>query len=211
MPWGVYRSADNGETWESLDMGMPNKMVNGLHLSNNGYLYAFGRYDNQIYRSRKSVYDEFEIDVVACPENGGTAIGSGTYRFGEFANLSATANENYQFVGWTNQDGDTISNEAEYAHMIARGGQITAHFVSIEVVDETEETALILWPNPASQTVYIEGVEAKEVQVYNAHGQVVKIVRDTNEINVSVLPQGVYMLRITDAEGIVYTNKITKR
>ena len=211
MPWGVYRSADNGETWESLDSGMPNKMVNGLHLSNNGYLYAFGRYDNQIYRSCKSVYEEFEIEVVACPENGGTAIGSGTYHFGEFAHFSASANANYQFVGWTNQDGDTISNEADYAHMIARGGQITAHFVSIEAVNETEETALILWPNPASQTVYIEGVEAKEVLVYNALGQMVKSVQNTNEVSLEGLVQGVYLVRITSIDGSIFTNRLVIR
>ena len=209
VPWGVYRSADNGETWESLDSGMTNNMVIDLHLSKNGYLYAFGHYDNQIYRSCKSVYEKFEIEVVACPENGGTAIGSGTYHFGEFAHFSASANANYQFVGWTNQDGDTISNEAEYAHMIARGGQITAHFVSIEAVEETEGKNFSLWPNPASQIVYIEGVEAKEVQVYNAQGQLVKIVCDANEIPVAGLAEGVYLLRILDADGKVYTNKIT--
>ena len=208
LPWGVYRSADNGETWESLDSGMPNKMISKLHLSNDGYLYAFGHYDIQIYRSRKSVYEEFEIEVVACPENGGTAIGSGTYHFGEFAHFSASANANYQFVGWTNQDGDTISNEAEYAHMIARGGQITAHFVSIEVVDETEETALILWPNPASQTVYIEGVEAKEVLVYNALGQMVKSVQNSNEVSLEGLVRGVYLVRIRDKEGGSFMEKL---
>ena len=209
LPWGVYRSADNGETWESLDSGMPNKMISKLHLSNDGYLYAFGHYDNQIYRSRKSVYEEFEIDVVACPENGGTVVGSGIYNFGEFAHLSASANANYQFVGWTNQNGDTISNEAEYAHMIARGGQITAHFVSIEAVEEAEGNGFTLWPNPTSGAVQIEGVEAEEVLVYNALGQVVKTVRNSNEVSLEGLPQGVYLLRITGMNGIVYTNKIT--
>ena len=210
LPWGVYRSADNGETWESLDSGMPNKMISKLHLSNDGYLYAFGHYDNQIYRSRKSVYEEFEIEVVACPENGGTAIGSGTYHFGEFAHFSASANANYQFVGWTNQDGDTISNEAEYAHMIARGGQITAHFVSIEAVDETEGTAFTLCPNPASGVVRIEGVEADEVWFYNALGQVVKRVRNSNEISVEGLSEGVYLVRILDAEGKNYVARVMK-
>jgi len=211
MPWGVYRSADNGETWESLDSGMPNKMVNGLHLSNNGYLYAFGRYDNQIYRSRKSVYEEFEIDVVACPENGGTVVGSGIYNFGEFAHLSASANANYQFVGWTNQDGDTISSDPEYAHMVARGGQITAHFVSIEAVDETEDKTFTLLPNPASHTVYIDCIEPVEVQVYNALGQLVKTVQNANEINVSDLMEGIYLLRIADADGKCYTNRVAVR
>ena len=209
LPWGVYRSADNGETWESLESGMPNKMVIGLHLSNDGYLYAFGQYDNQIYRSRKSVYEEFEIDVVACPENGGTAIGSGTYHFGEFANLSATANENYQFVGWTNQEGDTISNESEYAHMIARGGLITAHFVSIEAVDEMEETALILWPNPASQTVYIDGIGFAEVKVYNFLGQLVKETKE-NVIDLSAQEAGTYILKVITPSGVV-TKQIIKK
>ena len=210
MPWGVFRSSDDGETWDCLELGMPNKMISKLHLSNDGYLYAFGQYDNQIYRSRKSVYEEFEIEVVACPENGGTAIGSGTYHFGEFAHFSASANANYQFVGWTNQNGDTISNEAEYAHMIARGGQITAHFVSIEAVEETEGTAFTLCPNPASGVVRIEGVEADEVWFYNALGQVVKRVRNSNEISVEGLSEGVYLVRILDAEGKNYVARVMK-
>jgi hypothetical protein len=154
------------------------------------------------------VYEEFEIEVVACPENGGTAEGSGIYSFGEFAHLSASANANYQFVGWTNQDGDTISTEQEYVHMIARGGQLTANFVSIDAVDETEGKAFTLWPNPASQTVYIDGVEADEVQVYNTLGQVVKTMRGTNEITVAELPQGVYLVRIRDEEERIFMEKI---
>ncbi len=211
MPWGVFRSSDDGETWDCLELGMPNKMISKLHLSNDGYLYAFGQYDNQIYRSRKSVYEEFEIEVVACPENGGTAIGSGTYHFGEFAHFSASANANYQFVGWTNQDGDTISNEAEYAHMIARGGQITAHFVSIEAVEETEGKNFSLWPNLASGVVRIEGVEAEEVWVYNALGQLVKRVRNSNEVSLEGLVQGVYLVRIRDKEGRIFLEKVMVR
>lgn len=210
MPWGVFRSTDDGETWDCLELGMPNKLISKLHLSNDGYLYAFGQYDNQIYRSRKSVYEEFEIDVVACPENGGTVVGSGIYNFGEFAHFSASANANYQFVGWTNQDGDTISNEAEYAHMIARGGQITAHFVSIEAVEETEGNGFTLWPNPTSGAVQIEGVEAEEVWVYNALGQLVKRVRNSNEVSLEGLVQGVYLVRILDAEGKNYVARVMK-
>ena len=99
----------------------------------------------------------------------------------------------------------------EYAHMIARGGQITAHFVSIEVVDETEGTAFTLYPNPASGVVRIEGVEVEEVWVYNALGQMVKRVRNSNEVSLEGLAEGVYLVRFMDAEGKVYTNKITKR
>ncbi len=66
-----------------------------------------------------------------------------------------------------------------------------------------EENALQInvYPNPAKDRVVIEGIEAAEVNVYNALGQVVKTVRGTNEIDLSGLVEGVYMLRITDAEG----------
>ena len=68
-----------------------------------------------------------------------------------------------------------------------------------------------LYPNPAKDIIKIEGIEVAEVEVYNALGQRVKMVQSTNEIDLSGLVEGVYMLRITDAEGKVYTNKITKQ
>ena len=64
-------------------------------------------------------------------------------------------------------------------------------------------------PNPVNDYVYINGIELAEVQVYNTFGQLVKTVRNSNEVSLEGLPQGVYLLRITDMNGIVYTNKIT--
>jgi hypothetical protein len=67
----------------------------------------------------------------------------------------------------------------------------------------------MVYPNPTDGIFRIEGVIANEVQVYNALGQLVKTLRGTNEVDLGGLVDGVYLLRITDAEGIVYTNKIT--
>lgn len=82
---------------------------------------------------------------------------------------------------------------------------------SVDGVAETEAGRVEVYPNPASETLRIDGLEADEILVYNALGQLVKVVRGTNEVNVSGLPEGLYLLRIKDAEGKVYTNKITKR
>ena len=68
-----------------------------------------------------------------------------------------------------------------------------------------------IYPNPTSNLVHIEGIEASDAQVYNALGQLVKTIQSSNEIPVVDLPQGVYMLRITDMNGMVYTDKITKQ
>lgn len=211
---GLYRSNDGGYNFDNISSGM-DYIQTGLSLLPDGYMLSYeyngSVFFGKMFVSRESVYTHFELDVIAEPSDGGVANGSGTYLFGERAHLMATANANYQFVGWTNQDGDTISNEAEYAHMIARGGQITAHFVSIEAVEETEGKNFSLWPNPASGVVRIEGVEAEEVLVYNALGQLVKTVQNANEINVSDLMEGMYLLRITAADGKCYTNRVAVR
>ena len=70
-------------------------------------------------------------------------------------------------------------------------------------VSGLEENALqiYVYPNPAKDRVVIEGIEAAEVNVYNALGQMVKTVRGTNEIDLSGLVDGVYLLRIMDADG----------
>lgn len=65
-----------------------------------------------------------------------------------------------------------------------------------------------VYPNPSKDMVRIYGVEATEVQVYNALGQVVKKIRETNGISVTDLVEGIYLLRITDEKGINYTERI---
>jgi hypothetical protein len=73
----------------------------------------------------------------------------------------------------------------------------------IEAVGENNGTAFLLsvYPNPTNGVVRIEGVVADEVQVYNSLGQLVKTVLGANEIDLSGLVVGVYMLRITDVDG----------
>ena len=71
------------------------------------------------------------------------------------------------------------------------------------------ESDCVIYPNPAKDFVKIDGTEAAEVQVYNALGQLVKTVRNSNEINVSNLTEGVYLLRIMDAKGVSQTERIT--
>ena len=73
---------------------------------------------------------------------------------------------------------------------------------NVSVQEHTrQQVKVCLYPNPAQENVSIKGIEAVEVQVYNALGQVVKTVQGTNEIDLSGLVDGVYLLRIMDADG----------
>ena len=78
----------------------------------------------------------------------------------------------------------------------------------IDAVDDEVAPVVSVYPNPASEMVHIEGLEPTEVQVYNALGQLVKTVRGTNEIDVSGLVEGVYLLRITGVDGRSYAARV---
>ncbi|MBQ8958008.1 MAG: T9SS type A sorting domain-containing protein [Bacteroidales bacterium] len=64
--------------------------------------------------------------------------------------------------------------------------------------DGTSASTITVYPNPTKEKVTVKGMKPAEIKVYNVHGQMVKAVRDSNEINVSDLPEGLYLLRISD-------------
>ena len=77
----------------------------------------------------------------------------------------------------------------------------------VGVVEEAESIGV--YPNPSNDKVSIDGIEIAEIEVYNALGQLVKNVQGTNEISVVGLPEGVYVLRITDEKGVTYTERVS--
>ena len=85
-------------------------------------------------------------------------------------------------------------------------------FCNFDVTQTSENTTSIaqveVYPNPAKDRVAIEGIEAAEVQVYNALGQLVKTTNG-NEINISNLPNGLYLFEIIGQRGVV-TKQIIK-
>ena len=78
-------------------------------------------------------------------------------------------------------------------------------------VEEIVAEQVSVYPNPAKENVLIKGIEAAEVQIYNTLGQLVKTVQGTNEIDLSGLVEGVYMLRIRDKEGGSFMEKVMVR
>ena len=100
-----------------------------------------------------------------------------------------------------------VSRWREDTDMENGGFPVFGHYDAIG--ESPSILSVTVYPNPAKEKVTIDGIEASEIQVYNALGQLVKTMRDANEISVANLPQGVYLLRIADAERKVYTNKIT--
>ncbi|MBO5847798.1 MAG: choice-of-anchor J domain-containing protein, partial [Bacteroidales bacterium] len=72
----------------------------------------------------------FNVTVTADPADYGNVTGSGSYQYGETATLTATANDGYQFINWT-ENGEVVSEEAEYSFEVAEDRVIVANFTIV--------------------------------------------------------------------------------
>jgi hypothetical protein len=67
------------------------------------------------------------INATANPAEGGTVTGAGTYANGSTVTLTATANEGYTFVNWTEND-NVVSTNATYTFVVNEGRTLVANF-----------------------------------------------------------------------------------
>ena len=99
----------------------------------------------------------------------------------------------------------------QYGELVWQNPEYNTCTYPYDAVEGNKDSEITLYPNPAKEKVTIEGLEAAEVKVFNAFGQLVKTIQGTNEIPVADLPQGVYMLRIADIEGRIFLEKVMVR
>ena len=108
----------------------------------------------------------------------------------------------------------TEAGEFTYTVTVSDGEETASASVSFIVIDnmnveENGEATVSLYPNPASSTVYIKGVNNSDnlkVSVINLQGQVVLQSVNTLEINVSKIESGIYFIKI-DCDGQQYLKK----
>ena len=69
----------------------------------------------------------YSVTASANPAEGGSINGAGVYTHGETATLTATANEGYQFISWT-ENGEVVSTDAEYSFTVTEAKELVANF-----------------------------------------------------------------------------------
>ena len=67
-----------------------------------------------------------------------------------------------------------------------------------------------VYPNPTTGNLYIDAMDVQKVECFNQMGQLVGVYDNANELNISDLSNGVYMLRITVPQGVTM-RKVVKR
>ena len=86
-------------------------------------------------------------------------------------------------------------------------------------VSPADDAALTVYPNPTDDLLFVElrGAGIANVALYDLQGRVVETLRATSlqngtaALDVKSLPAGVYVLRVKDAEGREYQQKVVRR
>ena len=98
---------------------------NGTQVSTSAN-YTFTVTESGAYVAQFQVQN-YTITATANPVEGGTASGGGTYTYGQNCTVTATANEGYDFVNWT-ENGNEVSIEAAYTFTVTGSRTLTANF-----------------------------------------------------------------------------------
>ena len=74
---------------------------------------------------------DYDITTSVNIENSGSVTGAGNYTHGDEVILTATPNENYRFVNWT-ENNEVVSEESEYSFIITTDRNLVANFTLLD-------------------------------------------------------------------------------
>ena len=89
----------------------------------------------------------------------------------------------------------------------------STYSVALTLYTDIEESTLEgvrLYPNPTTGFVFVEGVEDADISIYSINGQLINgnSLIENNKINMSSLPNGVYLIKV-QKEGTILTKKVS--
>ena len=112
-----------------------------LYYNNGSFALSTSQQNNiNFYVQGDCPVAEFAITATANPADGGTVTGAGTYEEGETCTLTATANEGYTFVNWT-EGGEEVSTDATYSFEVTSDRVLVANFD--EDITTVQQTATL--------------------------------------------------------------------
>ena len=129
--------------------------------------------------------------MLLCNTAEGSVSGGGTYIGGTTTTIQAFPKPGYVFTKWSDENTSnprtlTVNEDITLVAFFAVG------------IDENAQSDLRVYPNPAKDNIYIDGIEANtQVEIYNSLGELVKVVSvsENQEINVHDLASGLYLMR----------------
>ena len=160
--------------------------------------------------------------ITATATGPGTIAPNGTLTVNEGENVTFTfsANAGASVSRLLVDDAETAipeNNEYTFSNIVAN------HTIAVEFEEETNideltiEDAVALYPNPATSQIQIKLADSRflgaEMQIFDVYGKLISnstIQNLSNQVNISQLANGMYLVRINTNDGMV-TKRFVKR
>ena len=163
------------------------------------------------------VPDTFYVTLNSANATMGTVSPAGTTAVVEGHTFTATATPatNHVFTGWVNAAGDTVSHANPYTFEVTVDITLTGTFAYTGVgIEAVSLDNVNLFPNPASTSVTLSGLEAKAmVTLVDVNGHVSgqwKAEGNTLTIDLTNYATGTYFVRIVGEQAVAVRKLIIK-
>ena len=112
-------------------------------------------------------------------------------------------------VGATNATYTVLQNGTYRVQVNKDGCLGTSAIITLTGVGvlDINGTSVIISPNPTQDIIHIEGILPARIIVRTLQGQLIKDVKNTSEISLSDLANGMYMMQLYDRSGTMLLNK----
>lgn len=107
-----------------------------------------------------------------------------------------------------------FSDKKAYIYIASTDLGLLGYNLNLDVLANNEvstgKAKVLVYPNPTVDVVHIDSKNMKSVALYDMNGKKL-LESNTNEVNVSKLPKGVYVLKIVTADNSIVSSKIIKK
>lgn len=112
--------------------------------------------------------------------------------------VTATPRTGYQFVNWTDGEGNIINATNPYTFTVTEDITLVANFELADGINDIDASNVLIYAH--NSTITVLGAEGHDVFVYDMNGRCIYQRADANETeNISMSSAGIYMVRIDNA------------
>jgi len=211
---GVYRTSNNGASWTEMTSGLPSIYNSDFEsfavLGSNVYagdlgLGVFKSTDNGTnWTAVNSGLTDLHTQALCA---NGTSLFAGGLNGGVFLSTDNGATWTAENTGLTNLTVLSFQVFGTYLYVGTAGGVFRAPLSSFAGISELQDNNIHLniFPNPCNEILQITCDEpgTKNIEIYNILGECVQqSVLNNNEVDVSLLAEGFYTIRLTGKDWI---------
>lgn len=174
--------------------------------------YTFIVTDDTHFTANFSCENMVSVSAEVYPANSGYVIGTGLYNKNEIVTLKAIPLNNFTFDNWEN-DNIVVSNVEELKFIAVKDVHYVAKFKNEFDVDENNEYNLKIYPNPFTNSVYVECDEMEYIQVFSSLGEEKRNINTVGNTSATIdmnnLPSGMYFIKVKNRNA-TYLKKVIK-